>query len=246
LPNHVPDDFLVEVQGLGQFPDVLDSRDADLARRLAEAFAQHPWVEQVQEVVLQSGGRIRVQLAFRVPVAIVTLHSRNTFTGNVAQTSEVESSHHYLIDRLGVHLPRGSETASLEKDLLRIGGIEQPPAGPPGTPWGLATVEAAAQAAAAVASERKNLALVSIDCGADPLQPDVRFLTREGNEIIWSSLQEDQSRTEAPTTEKLRRLRAYRGGQGARDQSGARYLLDLRPAEGMIRKQLPARPGESR
>lgn len=246
LPSYVAGNFLTEVQGLSQLPELLDTREAGLGGELAAAFAKHPWVEEVRQVALRPAGRIHVDLAFRVPVALVALHSRSGVAGHDSPRSKANEGQLFLVDRFGIHLLRGPETALLEKDLLLVLGIDQPPSGPPGTPWGLALVQAAAQAAAAVASDKGNLALVSVEAAVDPLQPDVRLRTNGGTEIIWASFPEGHGPGAVSVEEKLRRLRAYRASHGDWDRAGTRYELDLRPAGGIIRKQLPPRRDENR
>src|SRR5438445_3500156 len=47
-------EFLDEVQYLSQLSDQLQVLEDGLAARLAEAFARHPWVEEVEEVAVQA------------------------------------------------------------------------------------------------------------------------------------------------------------------------------------------------
>src|SRR4051794_5186080 len=63
-------DFLDEVQYLTGLPTTLNVHD-DLPRRLADAFAQHPWVDKVERVQILAGNSVRVQLKFRTPVLAV-------------------------------------------------------------------------------------------------------------------------------------------------------------------------------
>ena len=58
-------DFLAEVQYLGGMPSQLSVLDDNLASRLADAFARHPSVEKVEEVVVLPKREVRVRLRFR-------------------------------------------------------------------------------------------------------------------------------------------------------------------------------------
>jgi hypothetical protein len=119
--------FLSEVQYLAEMPDQLRLLDDDLARRLAEAFARHPWVERVERVAL-GPQKVHVRLAFRTPVLAVPV---------VGQTRAVDGH--------GILLPPGADVEGLPV----YDGQAAPPAGPAGTLWGDAAVEAAARTAAA-------------------------------------------------------------------------------------------------
>src|SRR6266511_1521038 len=65
--------FLDEVQYLGSLPEHLRLLDEDLAGRLIEAFARHPWVRKVERVEVAPPGQVRVHLAYRTPVLAVPL-----------------------------------------------------------------------------------------------------------------------------------------------------------------------------
>ncbi|HXG09317.1 MAG TPA: hypothetical protein VNK04_05965, partial [Gemmataceae bacterium] len=120
-------EFLDEVQYLAGFPDRLPLLDDDLARRLAEAFASHPWVEQVERVEIVAPGRVRVQLAYRTPVLAVRQGNRLR-----------------AVDRYGVLLPATAATEGLP-----VYEASAPPSGPAGAPWGNEAIECAARTAAA-------------------------------------------------------------------------------------------------
>ncbi len=119
--------FLDQVQYLASQPDQLCLLDRDLAERLAEAFAQHPWVEKVKRVEVLPGRRVRVSLAYRTPVLAVRV-------GDQLRAA----------DGSGILLPPSAATDGLPV----FQGQAPPPAGPAGTPWGDAAVEAAARSVA--------------------------------------------------------------------------------------------------
>lgn len=216
LPPCVPDRFLAEVRVLGTFPEVLDTGEADLLERLHQAFAKHPWVERVDRVVKPSPQRIRVELHFRQPVAVV-----------------VVGKERHAVDRHGVLLPKGDGKLP---SLLEVWGVTDPPSGPPGTPWGDPSVAAAARLADIVRRDREYLELVAIAVGVDPLEPDLRLRTKGGSQVIWSSLPDEEP---ASHEEKLKLLRAYREQHRSLDLPDGPYRLDLRqPSSGIIRQRL--------
>jgi hypothetical protein len=118
--------FLDEVQYLGALPGRLQVLDADLPRRLAEAFALHPWVESVEGVEITPARRVHVRLRHRRPVLAVPL-------GEGLRA----------VDGEGVLLPAGAATDGLPV----YPHIAPPPRGPAGTRWGDPAVEEAARAA---------------------------------------------------------------------------------------------------
>jgi hypothetical protein len=126
-PGGSRDDFLAEVQYLAGLPDRLRLLNDDLAPRLAEAFARHPWVEQVERVSVVPPGRVQVRLVYRRPVLAVRWQGRL-----------------WAVDRHGVLLPATADTEGLPV----FAGDAAAPAGPAGTPWGDAAVAAAARTAA--------------------------------------------------------------------------------------------------
>jgi hypothetical protein len=118
-------DFLDEVAYLANPPARLRLLEPGLAGRLAEAFARHPWVSQVERVEVVPPAQVRVQLRYRRPVLAVRVGGRVR-----------------VVDGRGVLLPR-----SAPADGLPVFEGKAPPCGPVGTPWGDPAVEAAARAA---------------------------------------------------------------------------------------------------
>src|SRR5438309_2285943 len=72
-PAHSSADFLAEVQYLSNLPERLNVLDEHLGSHLAEAFARHPWVEQVLRVEIATPRRVQVKLTYRMPVLAVPL-----------------------------------------------------------------------------------------------------------------------------------------------------------------------------
>jgi hypothetical protein len=115
-------DFLTEVHYLCGLPEHLDLHDAELARKLAAAFALHPWVERVERVQLEPGPKVSVSLCFRKPVLAVSYGGRTR-----------------AVDRAGVLLPLQASTAGLPV----YDGVAKPP-GEAGKPWPDVEVQKAA------------------------------------------------------------------------------------------------------
>ncbi len=120
-------DFLEEVQYLAGLPDQLHLLDEDLPRRVAEAFARHPWVDRVERVQVAGGRELRVQLRHRSPALAVP------WQGELR-----------AVDRHGILLPADAPTAGLPV----FAGTALAPKGAAGTSWDDPAILAAAQKSA--------------------------------------------------------------------------------------------------
>jgi hypothetical protein len=120
-------DFLDEIQYLSGLPAELNLQEDGLPRRLADAFAQHPWVATVEGVQVLPTGVVRVQLKHRIPVLAIS------WDGQMR-----------AVDAAGILLPANASTLGLPV----FDGTPQPPGGPAGTPWKDAAIRTAAKNAA--------------------------------------------------------------------------------------------------
>jgi len=117
-------EFLDEVQYLARLPDRLNLLDADLMARLRQAFAEHPWVEKVNDVTAAPPRHVSVRLAFRTPVLAVKCDGELR-----------------VVDGNGVLLPKNASAQGLPV----YESESRPPRGPPGTRWGDPDIERAAR-----------------------------------------------------------------------------------------------------
>jgi hypothetical protein len=134
-PYQTRRDFLDEVQYLARLPVRLRLLDADLPQRLAEGFAQHPWVRKVEQVEV-TAKQVRVRLTYRRPALAVRRGDRVR-----------------VVDADGVLLPKGAPAAGLPV----FAGEAPRPAGPTGTRWGDAEVEEAARKAGQSRSSTRSI-----------------------------------------------------------------------------------------
>ncbi|MFM7208133.1 MAG: cell division protein FtsQ/DivIB [Planctomycetaceae bacterium] len=116
--------------------------DPELVRRLARAFAMHPWVREVVSVRMRHPAAADVTLRCREPVAMVAVPG-----GMLA------------IDAEGVVLPSDDFTAEAAAAYPRVTGVSSSPQGAVGFPWGDPAVDEAAAVAAAVGPDWKDLGL---------------------------------------------------------------------------------------
>jgi hypothetical protein len=209
-------EFLAEVQYLADLPDRLNVLDDDLARRLAAAFAAHPWVRQVQRVEIVPPHEVRVRLTYRLAVLAV------------ARNGAVRA-----VDGQGTLLPAKAPTEGLPVLRGRIGA----PAGAAGTTWGDPTVLAAAQTAGMLQPLERDFRLTAVEAQADGL----RLRTADGSWIVWGRGPGEEAVDEAPAARKCERLREHCARHGGLDRPGGPGEYDVRPANQLVRRPLPKR-----
>jgi hypothetical protein len=213
LPTYVAPHFLSEVQQTHGLPSLLDTRKPQLLADLHDAFRRHPWVAEVKQVRIVAPGRIKVELRFREPVAVVTGEKK------------------WPVDGEGTLLPPIPD--NLAAGLLSLEGISTAPTLTPGQVWPV--VQPAARVAAAVRQDTDTLRLAAVILSNDPLQPGVLLRTRQGSVILW----QDQQATENMSAEKLRLLREYVFQYGSLDAPEGPYRFDARsPRQGLLRQQI--------
>src|SRR5690606_40551676 len=125
----VPGDLLQEVRDQSELPAELSLLDESLVRRIASAFARHPWVESVTSVIKHSSG-VKVELVYRQAVLMV-----RTPRGV------------YPVDSQGVLLPPEDFSATDVEQFPQLLEVRSAPQGPAGTGWGDEAVCGAARLA---------------------------------------------------------------------------------------------------
>lgn len=191
--------------------------DDTLAKRLADAFALHPWVDKVQRVRTSYPAAAVVELSYRRPVAIV----------------KVEGQGNWPIDAQGCLLPSEDFSPVEIPRYLTVLGVMAPPAGPTGSRWGDARVHNAAAIAAALIDDWPKLNLAAIHAlppasaieGAE--QTTYQLWTAAGTRVQWGRASDLPSSDEPTTSEKIALLRDYLAQHGSLDRPGG-HELDLR------------------
>ena len=145
-PPWIRRDVVKEVQQLTGLPETFSLLEGDPATRLAEAFAQHPWVEQVDQVRIVRPHRVEIRLRYRRPVAMVEV------PGGLLP-----------VDALGTLLPSEDfdPTDAAAYPLLR--GVPTGPVNPVGKPWEDPLVQGGAKIAAVLGPHWTSLNLEAIE-----------------------------------------------------------------------------------
>ena len=216
IPNQFVDDVL-RSSGLNQSGSLLDE---SLPQKLAEAFAAYPWIERVEQVVLRYPSGASVELAYRVPVALVEVPQRRVLP----------------VDRNGIVLPPdylAEASADWKSKHWIVQGIQSMPLGSFGTPWGDPLVHTAAQLAAALTDDPDNTAeslkLARIIIAITETIPGgtrivCRLKTAAGREIRWGTFVSDDPSFES----KKKKLWSLHEQFGALDSVPAHFLpIDL-------------------
>lgn len=107
--------FLTEVRYVADLPETVTALDPAERDRVVAGFAKHPWVEGVDGVTAEPGGRVRAALRFRTPVLAVTTTDRTP----------------RLLDSRGVLLP----VAPTPPGVAELTGVVEPPRVAAGEVW---------------------------------------------------------------------------------------------------------------
>lgn len=217
-PHWIPHDLVEQVaaaEGWSQSPpSLLDDR---LVTDIAKAFCGHPWIEKVKRVEKTSDRVVRVQVEYRVPVALV----------------DMGEARFYPVDAKGTLLPPADFS---QADLARypiIKNAQSLPQGGAGTQWGDETIAGAAaiaehflrpaaRAADAKASSPKtstsrwnalNLDAIWIPkrtrATVEMEQVNYQILTRDGSRVLWGRAPGTGHPGELSAEQKISRLSQY-------------------------------------
>jgi hypothetical protein len=233
-------EFLDEVRYVSEIPDRLLILDKDLPKRLSDALAQHPWVEKVEQVIIEPPRRVQVRLHYRTPVLAVVGLARDGAAAIVVRSSWASMKNRTVfaraVDRNGILLPLSAELEGLP--TLHTG--VKTAAGPSGTAWGDSRVSAAARTADFLRPYQKRLHLEDMEVTEDGLvlstPPTVR--------VLWGHAPGAELPGEARAIQKVDRLLGYCKQHGdlgspADWQRIRGYEHDVRPRSEAVHRPLP-------
>ena len=220
-PPWIRADICTEVVRDASLDSALSILDPALARRVADAFEFHPWVDQVVRVTKQAGPHVAVEIKYRKPVAMIDVE-QHAAAGLVP------------VDAWGVRLPDADFSPQQKDRYPRISGIATLPL--VGQAWDDPAAVGAAQLAAVLADVWYDLPLAVIrptDRPEPALNPapedvhagahtDVTFeiITRGGTRILWGYAPRDAMGNEPSADEKLARLMRYASRHGGLETGG--------------------------
>jgi hypothetical protein len=186
-----------EVIRLGSLEQV-SLLEIDTSRRVAQAFALHPWVHQVRRVSKHYPASITVDVAYRRPVAVVEVE-RGDQPGLLP------------IDRDGILLPPEDFSVAQVKSLPRIAVGTTFPAGSVGTAWGDDRVAAAALVAEVLCDDWPHAPLYQIAAlpaiaGSANRSTAFEIVARDGRRFGWGTAPSKEAAGEQSSAEKRLQL----------------------------------------
>jgi hypothetical protein len=215
-PAWIHSDVRAEVFRSASLDPPLSTLQDNLARRIFDAFAMHPWVAKVVAVTMVSRhppARVDVELVYRQPACMVEV------PGDLLP-----------VDAEGVLLPSGDFSPIEKQSYACLGGIDTRPMRPVGQPWGDGRVLDGAQIAAAFGPAWQQLKLYRIQPSPASLaarEPTYELFSRAGTRIIWGLPPGTKVLGEASPAEKIARLQQYAADHGGLDTQGSPMTLDL-------------------
>ena len=173
--------------------------DPELVRRLARAFAMHPWVRDVVSVTTRHPAAADVVVRCREPVAMVSVPG-----GLLA------------VDAEAVVLPSDDFTAETAADYPRITGVPSGPQGAVGFPWGDPLVQEGAAVAAVVGPDWRPLGLSGCrPIGGGQTPRAWELFDDKGRTINFGAAPGHEAAGEPTAAAKIARLRFLQDGASA-------------------------------
>ena len=201
-PADLPGDIKLQALRVASLDGSLPLLDRELARRLAQAFALHPWIEKVERVEKRYPAHVFVLVVYRQPSLLVEVRNQA-----------------YAVDRHGILLPGDDVKRFDSSKLPRLQGGTNPPAAPSGLPWGDPIVHAAARLARLLSDSAwekygmtgiRQVPRTSLLASSEETpESEFEILTKDGLKIVWGHAPGSEVRGEARAEQKLRDMFGY-------------------------------------
>ena len=211
-PHWVPHDLAAQAARRAGLPDNLSLLDPDIARRVATAFEQHPWVKGRVQVSTSVPARMRVSLEYREPVAMV-------------RVTQAGKSGLFPIDADATLLPSADFTPAEIAKYPLIENVSAPPDSAEGSTWKNAAVFGAARLAKELKPHWESFGFQSI---LVPTNSDrkraweeltLQLSTRGGSRVIWGRPPGAKHPGELPADKKVERIKFYLSHHGPFDSA---------------------------
>lgn len=233
-PHWIPNDLVEQVIRRAGLPNELSLLDQTITRRVAEAFERHPWIKGRAKVSTAVPARMRVELEYREPVAMV-------------RVTQAEKSGLYPIDAEATLLPSGDFSPAQIAKYPLIENVSTPPRGAEGSIWKDARVIGAARLAIELRQYWEQFGFQSIrvpsSFNSNPAWDDVSLQlgTRGGSRVIWGRPPGAKHPGELPTEKKVERIRFYLRHHGPFDSSHGPFEYDITRWTDISRKPIADR-----
>ncbi len=222
-PEWIKSDIVAEVFNSHNLASV-SLLDPHANASIAQAFEQHNWVKTSARVTKSSGGRVRVDLIYRSPLAFIWTPSTPHGEG------------FYPVDEEGYILPTKdfSESDVENSFVIAIEDLQLPPrTGDVAMPFRDPRVNEALLLCRYLQPHRAQLQIQQVVVGEDPRSAGpspfvMKLVTRDNLDLIWGHAPDRESVGEPPAESKLARLADW---LPLARNSARRETLDLRLAE---------------
>lgn len=209
-PHWVPHDLAEQAIRRAGLPAELSLLEPEVTRRVAAAFEQHPWVKGQVRVSTAVPARMRVELNYREPIAMV----------HVVQNGK---SGLFPIDADATVLPSADFAPAEIAKYPVIENVSNKPSGAVGTVWNETGVLGAARLAVALKPYWETFGFQSILAPTNldrKLEWDEIILqlgTRGGSRVIWGRPPGAKHPGELPSDKKIERIKFYLSHHGPFD-----------------------------
>jgi len=189
-----PQRFLSEVRGLAQAPKRFSVLDEDVRRQIHSGLKRHVWVQSVESIEPIYPNRLKVELKYRYPVALI--HVPGAWM---------------IVDGHGVRLPLRDIPPDALGTCMKIEGIRTPPPEKAGARWDGPAVLAAVRLAEYLApiASRTRLSHINMDNFGgrrDAREAEIVLVTIHNTKIAWGRPMDTDKPGELPPGEKYQRL----------------------------------------
>lgn len=225
-PEWIRADIKAEAIRSAEVDGSLSVLDEDLAQRVHQAFAAHPWVAEVRRVAKLAPARLEVELEYRRPVCMIQV------AGGL-----------FPVDAEAVLLPTADFSPHEAARFPRFSNASLPSEPPAGTVWQDMRVMDAARLAAALGGAWEELDLHYIELIPEPGSRNLfQIVTRSGTRVFWGTAPDRDEASLALARAKLEKLKHYFAERGTLDGPHGTQDIDLRRGEIQIAPRTALKP----
>jgi hypothetical protein len=231
-PHWVPHDLAEQVARRAGLPGEISLLDKDITRRVAAAFERHPWVKGRVRVSTSVPARMRVELEYREPVAMVRVTSPAGLLP---------------IDAEATLLPSSDFAPSEIAKYPLIESVASAPRSAEGSVWNDDRVLAASRLAVLLKPYWQQFGLQSIRVPEKPGQQlawdewNLQLVTRGGSRVIWGRAPGAKQPGELTAEKKIERIKFYLKHHGPFDAAHGPYEYDITQWRDISRKPIADR-----
>ena len=236
-PHWVPHDLVEQIKKKAGLPDELSLLDKDITQRVAAAFERHPWVRGRVQVRTSVPARMRIDIEYREPVAMVCV------------TNGAKSGL-FPIDAEATVLPSSDFSPAEVAKYPVIENVVSPPRVSAGMMWDDVRLQGAARLAVLLKPHWTEFGLKSIRVPARPeaKRDDLSYQlgTAGGSRIIWGRAPGSRHPGELTAEKKIERMKFYLRHHGPFDSTHGPCEFDITHWRDISRKQIAEKAATTR